>query len=86
MPPSTPDAFSPWIAFATLLRREVMRYLKLAIQTIGAPFLSNLLFLTVFGGVLAERAATLAGDPDLDADGKASAADLVALARLVVTK
>ncbi len=45
------DAYSPWIAFRTLLTREVMRYLKLVVQTIGAPFLSNLLFLAIFSGL-----------------------------------
>ncbi len=53
--------FSPWIAFGTLFRREVMRYLKLAVQTIGAPFLSNVLFLAVFGGLMASRPSGLPG-------------------------
>src|SRR5512138_1657604 len=58
-------AFSPWTAFLTLLRREVMRYLKLAIQTIGAPFLSNVLFLAVFGGLLSQRPSGVPGVPYL---------------------
>jgi len=44
------EAFSPGKAFRTLLQREVHRYLKLAIQTLAAPFLTNLLFLGIFGG------------------------------------
>jgi len=54
-------AFDPWIGFATLFRREVERYLKLAVQTIGAPFLSNVLFLGVFGGLLAARPSGIEG-------------------------
>jgi ABC-2 type transport system permease protein len=56
---SAEPVFDPWIAFSTLLRREVMRYLKLAVQTIGAPFLSNLLFLAIFGGLLSARSSGL---------------------------
>jgi ABC-2 type transport system permease protein len=58
---SAEPVFRPWIAFWTLLRREVMRYLKLAVQTIGAPFLSNVLLLTVFGGQMASRPTGIAG-------------------------
>jgi len=47
--------FSPWIGFRTLFQREVMRYLKLAVQTLVAPFLSNLLFLGIFGGLMSTR-------------------------------
>jgi ABC-2 type transport system permease protein len=65
MPSSTEAAFNPWIGFHTLLSREVMRYLKLAVQTIGAPFLSNLLFLTIFGGLRAGRSAGSYGVPYL---------------------
>ncbi len=54
-------AFELSVAFATLLRREVMRYVKLATQTLGAPLLSNLLLLAVFGGAFASRASGVAG-------------------------
>lgn len=40
------------IGFYTLTRREVSRFLKVYIQTIVAPFLSNILFLGVFGSLL----------------------------------
>jgi ABC-2 type transport system permease protein len=53
--------YSPWIAFSTLLTREVLRYMKLAVQTIGAPFLSNLLFLAIFAGLPAGRLAGTRG-------------------------
>jgi ABC-2 type transport system permease protein len=47
--------FSPWIGFRTLFLREVVRYMKLAVQTLVAPFLSNLLFLSIFGGLMSAR-------------------------------
>jgi ABC-2 type transport system permease protein len=58
---SAEPLFDPWIGFATLFTREVMRYLKLAVQTIGAPFLSNVLFLAVFGGLLSARPSGVPG-------------------------
>lgn len=57
--------YSPWIAFRTLFLREVMRYLKLAVQTLVAPFLSNLLFLSIFGGLMASRSSGPGGGPYL---------------------
>lgn len=54
-------AGSRWISFATLFRREVMRYMKLAVQTILGPFLSNLFFLAVFGGLLSARPGSIEG-------------------------
>jgi len=42
-----------------------MRYLKLAVQTLVAPFLSNLLFLSIFGGLMASRSSGPGGGPYL---------------------
>lgn len=39
-----------WVSFATLFRREVMRFLRIPVQSVAAPFLTNLLFLGIFGG------------------------------------
>jgi ABC-2 type transport system permease protein len=60
---SAEPVFSPWVAFSTLFTREVMRYMKLAVQTIGAPFLSNVLFLAIFGEILSARASGIEGVP-----------------------
>jgi ABC-2 type transport system permease protein len=60
---SAEPAYSPWVAFSTLLEREVMRYMKLAVQTIGAPFLSNVLFLAIFGELLSARPSGIDGVP-----------------------
>jgi ABC-2 type transport system permease protein len=63
MSASAEPVFNPWIGFATLFTREVMRYLKLAVQTIGAPFLSNVLFLAIFGGLMSARPSGVPGVP-----------------------
>ena len=36
-----------WIGFWTLYRKEVLRFLKVAIQTIISPLVTSLLFLMV---------------------------------------
>jgi len=41
--------------FATLLYKEVLRFWKVAFQTVGGPVLSSLLYLVVFAQVLGER-------------------------------
>jgi ABC-2 type transport system permease protein len=64
LPSSRPDAMPrAWIGFLTLLDREVKRYLKLSVQTIGAPFLANILFLAVFGSLLTARSSGIEGVP-----------------------
>jgi ABC-2 type transport system permease protein len=41
--------------FATLLAKELLRFWKVAFQTVGGPVLSALLFLAIFAQVLGER-------------------------------
>jgi ABC-2 type transport system permease protein len=45
-----------WIGLATLIRREVRRFLKVWVQTVGAPVITTLLYFSVFalamGGVV----------------------------------
>lgn len=43
------------MGFLTLLTREIHRFMKVSIQTVLAPLLSNILFLGIFGGVLKTR-------------------------------
>lgn len=47
--------------FWTLLQREIHRFMKVFIQTILAPLLSNILFLGVFGAVLKTREVSVEG-------------------------
>lgn len=46
---------SPVTGFWTIFRKETARYLKIAVQTIMAPFLSQILFLAVFSGAYGSR-------------------------------
>lgn len=46
---------SAWTGFRTLLGKEVMRFWKVGVQTVGAPVLSALLYLLIFAQVLDQR-------------------------------
>lgn len=53
-------------AFLTLLKKEIIRFKKVAFHTIAAPVLSSLLYLIVFGAALEERIPTLTQTPYLN--------------------
>ena len=48
-------ASSPAVAFRTLLTKEMLRFWKVSFQTIAAPVLTAVLYLLVFGQVLADH-------------------------------
>ncbi|AOY74536.1 ABC transporter permease [Clostridium formicaceticum] len=47
--------------FMTLLKREIHRFMKVSVQTILAPLLSNILYLGIFGGMLQTREVGIEG-------------------------
>ncbi|AKL95164.1 ABC-type polysaccharide/polyol phosphate export systems, permease component [Clostridium aceticum] len=49
------------IGFVTLLKREIHRFMKVSVQTILAPLLSNILYLGIFGGMLQTREVGIEG-------------------------
>lgn len=49
------------IGFITLFNREISRFLKIYIQTLLAPLLSNILFLGVFGAMIKTRGTGITG-------------------------
>ncbi len=52
---------APWVGFRTLLFKEVLRFWKVAFQTVAAPVLNALLFLLIFSHVL-DRHVTVYGE------------------------
>ena len=52
---SFPDKFYPWLPFLTLLRRELLRIWRVAIQTLITPIITAALYLFVFGATLGDR-------------------------------
>lgn len=53
-------------AFLTLLKKEIIRFRKVAFHTIAAPVLSSLLYLIVFGTALQDRVSTQSQTPYLE--------------------
>jgi ABC-2 type transport system permease protein len=49
--------------FPTLLRKELLRFWKVAVQTVGGPVLSALLYLVIFAQALGVRASVFEGVP-----------------------
>jgi len=55
------SASSPAVAFRTLLAKEMLRFWKVSFQTIAAPVLTSVLYLLVFGQVLATHVEAFPG-------------------------
>ncbi|MBN1140774.1 MAG: ABC transporter permease [Deltaproteobacteria bacterium] len=53
--------FQPWLPFLTLLKREVLRFLRVSFQTLLAPVITASLYLFVFGATLGQRISVLEG-------------------------
>ncbi len=60
MMPAAPT-YHPWLPFWTLLRKEVLRFLGISMQSILAPVVSASLYLLVFGVSLGSRVSDLEG-------------------------
>lgn len=52
-----------WVGLGTLVRREVMRFVKVSAQTVVAPLMSTLLFMVVFAFAFAGRTWSNTGEP-----------------------
>lgn len=50
-----------WIGTWTMVRRELQRLMRVPIQVVGAPLISALLFIFIFGYVVGGRITTIAG-------------------------
>jgi ABC-2 type transport system permease protein len=53
--------FVAWLPFATLLQKEVRRFLRVSFQTLLAPIVTASLYLFVFGATLGQRISVLEG-------------------------
>ena len=61
MPERESQRVARWTGFRTLLYKEVLRFWKVAFQTVAAPVLNAVLFLLIFSHVL-DRHVTVYGD------------------------
>ena len=53
--------YHSWLPFATLLRKEILRFWRVASQTLLTPIITASLYLCVFGATLGERLSVLEG-------------------------
>ncbi len=55
------DQFNSWLPFITLLRKEILRFWRVATQTLLAPIVTAALYLFVFGATLGDRLTIVEG-------------------------
>lgn len=55
------DEFRSWLPFYTLLRKEILRFLRVASQTLLTPIITASLYLFIFGATLGQRISVLEG-------------------------
>ncbi len=53
--------FVRWLPFWTLLQKEILRFLRVSVQTLLTPIVTASLYLFVFGATLGERISVLEG-------------------------
>ena len=49
------------VGFSTLLNKEIHRFMKVPVQTVLAPLISNILYMAIFGGMLQTREVGIEG-------------------------
>jgi len=54
------------IAFQTLVRKEVRRFMRIWVQTLVPPVINALLYLLIFGGLIGSRIREMDGVPYMD--------------------
>ncbi len=57
------SAREKWIAYWTLVIREVLRFLRIWVQTVVPPMVTTALYFIIFGNLIGERVGSMAGHP-----------------------
>ena len=55
-----------WIAFNTLLRKEIIRFTRIWVQTILPPAITTVLYFVIFGKLVGSQLSTINGYPYID--------------------
>ena len=50
-----------WVAFITLLRKEIKRFLRVWVQTLLPPLVTMTLYFLIFGGLIGQRLGSIEG-------------------------
>ena len=53
--------FRWWLPFVTLLKKEILRFFRVSVQTLLTPIITASLYLFVFGATLGNRISVLEG-------------------------
>ncbi len=59
--PSDLNRFNSWLPFLTLLKKEILRFWRVASQTLLTPIVTASLYLFVFGATLGQRLSVVEG-------------------------
>lgn len=57
------NAQQTWVAFATLVRKEVKRFTRIWVQTLLPPVITMSLYFIIFGKLIGERIGEMSGTP-----------------------
>ncbi len=60
------DAYRQWIAFYTMLRKDVVRIFRIWVQTFVPSIITSCLYFLIFGKVLGNRIGTMQGIPYME--------------------
>ena len=52
-----------WVAFYTILRREIRRFMRIWPQTLLPPVITMVLYFVIFGQLIGSRIGTMSGLP-----------------------
>ena len=55
-----------WIAFKTIVIKEILRFSRIWVQTIVPPVITTSLYLLIFGGLMGSRIGQMRGIDYLD--------------------
>ncbi len=55
-----------WVAYTTIVRREVRRFMRIWVQTITPPAVNAVLYIIIFGGLIGSRIREVNGVPYMD--------------------
>ena len=58
--------YSPWIAYCTIVRKEVTRFMRIWQQSLVPPMVTAVLYLVIFGTLIGERIGPMAGIPYIE--------------------
>ena len=61
--PLTAPERHPWVAFSTLLRKEIYRFARIWVQTLVPPAITMGLYFVIFGNLIGTRVGEMAGYP-----------------------